>query len=46
MTALRGGFKSLVGVGGGRKKESRVVTVLTYLALAAAVALLVYKRCM
>ncbi len=41
---MRSGFKSFVGTGGGqKKKESLASKILTYLLLAAAVGVLIYR---
>lgn len=42
MSSLRGGFKGLIG-GGPRKKESLVGKVITYLLIAAAVGVLIWR---
>lgn len=44
LSSLRAGFKGMVGTGGGsQKKESLASKIITYLLLAAAVALLIYR---
>jgi hypothetical protein len=43
MTGLRGGLKGIVGQGGPRKKESALSRWVSYLLLAAAVGLLIYR---
>jgi hypothetical protein len=42
LSGLRGGFKGLVG-GGQKKKESLLGKVITYLLIAAAVAVLIWR---
>jgi hypothetical protein len=43
LSGLRAGFKGIVGTGGSKKKESLASKIITYLLLAAAVALLIYR---
>ncbi len=43
MGGMRSGFKGLVGTGGGKKKESSLSKVLTYLLIAAALGVLLYR---
>jgi hypothetical protein len=44
LSGLRGGFKSAVGVGGrAKRKESLASKLITYLLLAAAVGVLIYR---
>ena len=43
MGSLRGGFKSVVGTGKKKGKESPLSKILTYVLLAAAIGLLIYR---
>ena len=44
LSGLRSGFRGMVGAGGGgKKKETLTSKILTYLLLAAAVGLLIYR---
>jgi len=43
LSGMRQGMKSFVGTGGSKKKQSTFSKILTYLLLAAAVGLLIYR---